>query len=784
MGASITLAGESLIAQKQGAQQPLIVSRFVLANVPGLNPNGPVDRAAPKPVAHLVATYDVTQKGFVNPNQIVYSLMIGSDIGDFDWNWIGLETAENVLLAVAYVPEQQKRKNIPPLQLGNNVTRNFLVVFDGAQALTGITIDAKTWQHDFTVRLHGIDERERLSNRDTFGRACFFSGGLNLVKTGSTYQIQPGVAYVEGVRVLLTAAVAVTPPALPAKAWLDVCLERQLSDVVARWEVRFGANLADFTDSAGVRHFCVPLADLPNSNTVIDLRQSDPISDSLVKHFAGKKWVEGELITKADKGTTLGSYGITDAIPNWNPLPSYSLDIHGGQFAFITASHETHLCQNCYWDGVSWLRHDEAKPAVALVAGAGKVRIQRVAAGANPIVWTSGEYLRDSGDTYSSKDVDQLLNAINIAINNKANKGTTLAEYKINDAIPNLNPLPEASLDIHAGSYAFLSSISESNLCQNCFFNGSDWVRHDVSKPSVTVNTNSGSAYIRKALPGPNPIVWAYSAQLMDSGNTYDVKAVDNFLTAVNNSLTQHAQSLLTINNDLKNKANKGTKLADYNIGDAIPDRNPLPEASLDLHGGSYSFVTAERETHLAQNCYWNGSSWLRHDITKPAVALIAGAGALRVQRVAPGPNPIVFTGSSEVIDASNKATPSAAGIASISTDQQLEAGVDNASIVTPRGFRFGFSINLAPNGHIAFPKLLGGLVIQWGRAYISNNGTQFLFPILFPNACFILNIGAGDDTSGTQAEVMNPRPGSITQSGFIGNATEISTYPYIAIGH
>ena len=124
MGASITLAGESLIAQKQGAQQPLIVSRFVLANVPGLDPNGPIDRAAPKPAAHLVATYDVTQKGFVNPNQIVYSLMMGSDIGDFDWNWIGLESAENVLLAVAYVPLQQKRKNIPPQQLGNNVTRN------------------------------------------------------------------------------------------------------------------------------------------------------------------------------------------------------------------------------------------------------------------------------------------------------------------------------------------------------------------------------------------------------------------------------------------------------------------------------------------------------------------------------------------------------------------------------------------------------------------------------------------------------------------------------------
>ncbi|MFO6979591.1 phage tail protein, partial [Pseudomonas aeruginosa] len=65
---------------------------------------------------------------------------------------------------------------------GNNVTRNFLVAFDGAQELTGITIDASTWQHDFTVRLAGIDERERLANRDMFGRATFFSTGLLLEK--------------------------------------------------------------------------------------------------------------------------------------------------------------------------------------------------------------------------------------------------------------------------------------------------------------------------------------------------------------------------------------------------------------------------------------------------------------------------------------------------------------------------------------------------------------------------------------------------------------------------
>ena len=291
MGASITLAGESLIAQKLGAQQRLDVVRFVFANVPGLNPNSPVNRAAPKPpAAQIVHSYTIPAQniGFVNPNQVVYSSMLGSDIGDFDWNWIGLETVENVLLAVAYVPLQQKRKNIPPQQIGNNVTRNILVMFDGAQALTGITIDASTWQHDFTVRLQGIDERERLSNRDVFGRACFYRSGLQVEKVAAGYQLKPGLAYIEGIRVELARALPIAPPALPAPVWLHVTLRRELNDVLASWKVVFDPNQVDYLDTDGRWHYCIPLAHLVNANQINDLRTTAPIDGPLVDHFAAK----------------------------------------------------------------------------------------------------------------------------------------------------------------------------------------------------------------------------------------------------------------------------------------------------------------------------------------------------------------------------------------------------------------------------------------------------------------------------------------------------------------
>lgn len=313
MGASITLAGESLIAQKHIAQQTLTVARFILANVPGLDPNGPVDRAAGKPAAgQIVGTYAVTQAGFVNPNQVVYSLMLGSDIGDFDWNWIGLETTDNVLLAVSYVPTHQKRRNIPPLQLGNNVTRNFLVVFDGAQALTGLTIDASTWQHDFTVRLAGIDERERQSNRDIFGRACFFGSALQLEKVGAVYQLKPGTAYVEGVRLQRAAALPVVPPAFPTTAWLDVALQRELNDVVASWSVVWGTGKVDYVDSAGVQHYCVAIADLPNSNTITDSRPVENIAGPLVAHFAARV---GDYAGLRARATTKDDVGLGN-LPN------------------------------------------------------------------------------------------------------------------------------------------------------------------------------------------------------------------------------------------------------------------------------------------------------------------------------------------------------------------------------------------------------------------------------------------------------------------------------------
>lgn len=284
--AFITLAGESLIAQRKAAEQPLNITEFIFANIPGLDPNAPANRAEAMPaVQHIVYQVSIPDwaSGYVNPNQVVYSAQVGSDIGDWDYNWIGLQADDGTLFAVSYVPIQQKRRNIPPLQTGNNITRNFLVAFDGAKAITGLTVDASTWQIDYTIRLFGIDERERLSNRDIYGRAAFFGTAFQMIRNSGGYRLAAGIAYGEGIRVTNIAEQGAVPPSFPTTAYLDVVLERQLNDVVASWRLVFGSALVDYQDAVHTQHYVVPIAHLPDANTITDLRNVvDTRLDSLI----------------------------------------------------------------------------------------------------------------------------------------------------------------------------------------------------------------------------------------------------------------------------------------------------------------------------------------------------------------------------------------------------------------------------------------------------------------------------------------------------------------------
>ncbi|ENA8270937.1 phage tail protein [Salmonella enterica] len=287
---TITLAFEQWKAQQGATGEPVLLDEFVFANVPGLDPDQPVDRNETLPPAEqIVHRQAVSRKGVVNDNAVVHSVVLGADVGDFSFNWIGLlNKASGTLAMIVHAPLQQKLKTAEGQQ-GNVLTRSFLMEYNGAQAETGINTPAETWQIDFTARMAGMDERQRLENIDIFGAAAFFGDGYLVGKSGNQFYVTKGTGYVAGLRTTLAENVNITVTTRPVKVWLDVCWTGTLTSV---WGVQsritVADNLADYVQN-GVQHYVFAVAGIDENGNITDLRPKGTLneqqaSDALRKH--------------------------------------------------------------------------------------------------------------------------------------------------------------------------------------------------------------------------------------------------------------------------------------------------------------------------------------------------------------------------------------------------------------------------------------------------------------------------------------------------------------------
>jgi phage-related tail fiber protein len=128
-------------------------------------------------------------------------------------------------------------------------------------------------------------------------------------------------------------------------------------------------------------------------------------------------------------------------------------------------------------------------------------------------------------------------------------------------------------------------------------------------------------------------------------------------------------------------------------------------------------------------------------------------------------------------------------GTAKVATQAQVNAGTDDATIVTPKKLRWGFAMLLAINGFIAFPSWLGGFVFQWGRITINQQPTinsaatgNWMYPMQFPTAC--LSVWAfqhtmGGNTSGSILERLcgNGEPAINGATFVISDADTVGNY-------
>lgn len=274
----ITVAGEQLIAERQGNEEIFDVTHFVLAFIDGLGAE-PENRIETMPnPGDIVDERPVTRQGYVNANQVVYSLVLDSTIGNYTFNWVGLKEGDGTLVAVAHIPEQVKTATVGAVP-GNNLTRNFLLAFSGAQATTAIAVPAETWQIDFTTRLLQIDERERLSNFDVYGQAAFFDNGFKVTfVSGSTFNVAAGLGYVGGIRCEKLADSNITATSLPKGVWIDASLQGDINGVTEVVAITVtSAVLTDYTDALGFAHYVTKIADIPSAGVVTDLRAIAPV---------------------------------------------------------------------------------------------------------------------------------------------------------------------------------------------------------------------------------------------------------------------------------------------------------------------------------------------------------------------------------------------------------------------------------------------------------------------------------------------------------------------------
>ncbi|EAX9170907.1 phage tail protein [Salmonella enterica subsp. enterica serovar Newport] len=277
-------------AQQAINNQPVTLDEFIFAYIPGLDADKPIDNTETTPAADkIVYRQAVSKSGVVNENSVVYSVTLGADVGDFDFNWIGLANkATGTLAMIIHAPTQRKIKNANGQQ-GNVLVRSMLMEYSGAREATEITTPAETWQIDFTARLAAMDERQRLENIDIFGAAAFFGDGYLVGKSGDQFYVTKGTGYVAGLRTTLAENLNITVTTRPVKIWLDVCWTGTLTSV---WGVQSRItvvdNLADYVQN-GVQHYVFAVAGIDENGNITDLRPKGTLneqqaSDALRKH--------------------------------------------------------------------------------------------------------------------------------------------------------------------------------------------------------------------------------------------------------------------------------------------------------------------------------------------------------------------------------------------------------------------------------------------------------------------------------------------------------------------
>ncbi|HEP0305454.1 TPA: phage tail protein [Providencia rettgeri] len=168
MSTIITNAFQTWNADKIVANEPAVADRMVFALIKNQDPNTEISSSEGLPsTANIAYTTDITRIAKLDENTVVYSVVLDTTVGDWEYNWIGLvDSATNTVLMIVHTDTQKKIKTTNGQQ-GNSLIRNLTMEFSGAAAATQITVTPETWQIDLADKINTleINIEEKLSHK-------------------------------------------------------------------------------------------------------------------------------------------------------------------------------------------------------------------------------------------------------------------------------------------------------------------------------------------------------------------------------------------------------------------------------------------------------------------------------------------------------------------------------------------------------------------------------------------------------------------------------------------
>lgn len=302
MASVITIAGEQLFAAKAQANEQLDIDTFIFANVPNQDPNAPINREEGIPTAHIVYQQNVQQVGRINDNVVVYSTVLDSITGPFEFNWVGLYSSVNQkLVAINHVPTVTKTATAPGAA-GNTLNRNFGIEYSGIAELTGISVEPETWQLDFTARLSGMDKLTQQLATDMNGKDWFIEDGLKVVPraTANSFSVTPGVGYVSGLRVELKQEHILIVQSYPQFVYVDAWFSGNANST---WSPQLAftvtnTEMDDYIDPSGTQHYLCKISKIESDEKIIDVRDVAVSTKDL--SFKYKQSLLGEFVELLD----------------------------------------------------------------------------------------------------------------------------------------------------------------------------------------------------------------------------------------------------------------------------------------------------------------------------------------------------------------------------------------------------------------------------------------------------------------------------------------------------